>query len=190
MNQPVDVYSNNIHDDNMSDNSTSALPKTLEELPDWEAIKLFVSSIHSCTRCGVCFQNKYEPYFGQYAMCKKCRRRRAKQNRASNLARHDDFIVILMNVVCLDSGFETTQKFLLPRQKLSPELLSSLQALHQTSIHKKTKSSAPLRSSEWVYETPAGKVFHETFDLKPWAISTVPQGYEGEEIEYTIVIEK
>lgn len=43
------------------------------------AITSFISSMHTCKKCGICFQNRKTIYQGKVALCRKCRRKEREE---------------------------------------------------------------------------------------------------------------
>lgn len=136
-------------------------PETASTQTEFELLKTYVMTLQTCKKCGVCFQNRFRVYCGEFPLCHTCRR----------LNRHLVAVVNYKTIHMRDTPnnnlpqFSTKEQYVIPMKKLSIEMLKSLNALQNTIISsvKVIDDESGLSKRILVYEDPVGEYFFTHF---------------------------
>lgn len=149
----------------MDESSLEQSPDLSHDLPptqtEFELLKTYVMTLQTCKKCGVCFQNRFRVYCGEFPLCHTCRR----------LNRHPVAVVNYKTIDMRDtyndssSHFSTKEQYVIPIKQLSLEMLESLNALQNTIISsvKVVDDESGLLKRILVYEDPRGEYFFTQF---------------------------
>lgn len=136
------------------DNPDEYLPT--REQTELELLKTYVMTLQTCKKCGVCFQNRFHVYCGEFPLCHTCRR----------LNRHPVAVVNYKTIdTRTDSQFTAREQYVIPIKRISVDMLKSLNALQNTIISsvKVIDSDSGLLKRVLVYEDPCGEFFFTRF---------------------------
>ena len=118
---------------------------------DVQVLKLYMTTLQTCERCGVCFQNRGQIYQGRRPCCRRCRPRQ-RQN------------VYVVKYQISDGMAEFREQYIIPVEDISPETLASLESLHNTTVKLiSVKDESGFGITQNIYENPSGSLFHEKF---------------------------
>jgi hypothetical protein len=125
---------------------------------EFDLLKSYVMTLQTCKKCGVCFQNRFRVYQGEFTLCHSCRR----LNRLP---------VIVVNYKTIDQTFGneprvTKEQYVIPIKQLSLDMLKSLNALQDTIITSKKITEHDYTKRIIEYENPEGELFYTQF--KQW----------------------